>query len=85
MNREDLEHYYGGIVRRLAIAMSPYQTEDAWDKAGYRSRCKWLDQASKCILHLMADQDFERLIMDLAISGVKETLAGCVVTKQTDK
>ena len=75
MNKADLEFYYGGIVRRLAIAISPYETEEEWEKTSYRTKCHWLDMASKSVLHLLVDEDFSNLMSNLAANAANTVLA----------
>lgn len=50
----DMEHYYGGVVRRLAISMARV-TDAEWEIMAVKRRIRWLDRAAKAASLTFAD------------------------------
>lgn len=52
----DMEFYYGGIVRRMALVLSGFDDTE-WNRAGTDTRIKWLNLAAKSCCELFNDSN----------------------------
>jgi hypothetical protein len=66
----DMEFYYGGIVRRMAIFLSG-QTDDSWETISSKRRNRWLDKATVMACNLFNDDT----VVD-GLSGLAANLRG---------